>query len=112
MTARKRYPHRPGRKPTQTLTPPPNWTERADCANPNHDPDVWFPTYREDATHAAAICATCPVHTERADYATTTRQQYGVWAGKLLDPPTATKTTPHHQPTDAPTRPMKAPQRP
>ena len=58
-----------------------------DCAKL---PDVFFPediankAVRESAIEAAkAICDACPIKWQCFEYATTTGQEHGIWAGTL-----------------------------
>jgi len=47
--------------------------------------DISDPEVRTKATATAkAICKTCPLQTECAEYAVTTRQEFGVWGGILM----------------------------
>lgn len=74
------------------LTRDGSWRAQALCDpenTPGVDPSWWFqPTQGgSDEQHAAAfeakrICRECPVITECRDYATVTRQPYGIWAGE------------------------------
>ena len=45
------------------------------------DPDVFFPTTKEDSAHAISICSTCPVQIECLDYALGAGERYGIWGG-------------------------------
>ncbi len=45
------------------------------------DPDLFFPSTREDSDHAISICATCPVQIECLDYALEAGERYGIWGG-------------------------------
>lgn len=45
------------------------------------DPDLFFPTSKEGAEQALAICASCPVRPECLDYALEAGERFGVWGG-------------------------------
>lgn len=45
------------------------------------DPDVFFPTTREQEEHAISICKTCPVRMDCLDYAIEAREKFGIWGG-------------------------------
>ena len=62
------------------------WQERGLCQTA--DPDVFFHPQNERGMArlrrdraAKAICGTCPVRVECADYAIRAREPYGVWGG-------------------------------
>ncbi|MEZ0366788.1 WhiB family transcriptional regulator [Mycobacterium sp. pUA109] len=57
-----------------------DWRSRAACLG--HDPDLWFPQPSERPHEAIAICRTCPVIAECADFARRTVQLHGVWGGR------------------------------
>lgn len=69
---------------TTEVRPPGAWMAWAECRT--EDPELFFPigTLRpaeEQAERAAAVCRRCPVRGECLDYALTTRQRHGIWAG-------------------------------
>ncbi len=45
------------------------------------DPDLFFPRTREDADHALAVCASCPVRPECLEYAFEAGERFGIWGG-------------------------------
>ena len=45
------------------------------------DPDLFFPSNKEQAKAAVAICATCPVRLDCLDYALDARERFGIWGG-------------------------------
>ena len=45
------------------------------------DPDLFFPSSREETQHALSICASCPVRPECLDYALETGERFGIWGG-------------------------------
>ena len=47
----------------------------------NADPDLFFPTTRDDTKHALTICETCPVQPECLDYAFDAGERFGIWGG-------------------------------
>ncbi len=57
------------------------WRLRAACADLS--PDLFFSEIPEDVKSAQRLCSTCPVILECDQWATETRQEYGVWGGKL-----------------------------
>ena len=46
------------------------------------DPDMFFPTNKEQTQAALGICATCPVRHDCLEYALAARERFGVWGGK------------------------------
>ena len=66
-----------GPRPLSVLTPD---LPGALCASPGADPDAWFDPARE--REAVAVCASCPVRAECDEWATRTRQRWGVWGAK------------------------------
>lgn len=57
-------------------------TGRASCANPTHDPDMWWSSYSEDEQQAVTICRTaCPLRDACAQYALDSEEQHGTWGG-------------------------------
>jgi len=69
--------------PAPDLEPDPNWTDRAACADPRHNPDWWFPvgatTTIPTAVHALAICRRCPVVEHCLAHALTEGIRDGIW---------------------------------
>lgn len=57
-----------------------SWRDDAKCQD--FDPELFFPTDAFGADVARQICAMCPVRAECLEYALSTNQWYGVWAGK------------------------------
>jgi hypothetical protein len=57
-----------------------HWSILAACRD--HDPELWFPVSKGNATEAkaVAICRQCPVLTRCAQEALTTKPEFGVWA--------------------------------
>lgn len=45
------------------------------------DPDLFFPSTREEEATALALCASCPVRAECLDYAIEAGERFGVWGG-------------------------------
>ena len=45
------------------------------------DPDLFFPTTREETDQALAICASCPVRPECLAYALEAGERFGIWGG-------------------------------
>lgn len=71
--------------------PEDDWLKEAECRN--HDPELWFTDGKDDkgnrlkVAQAQSICHTCPVQVQCLQWATDTRQQYGVWGGeKRIEP--------------------------
>ena len=62
-----------------TPLPPPNFTDRARCAET--DPDQFFPEQGDNPTAAKRICAGCEVRPECLSYAMTNNLKHGVWGG-------------------------------
>ena len=58
------------------------WRQRALCAD--LPPDLFFSEALADVRDAKAVCARCPVRQECLDWATETKQEYGVWGGVLF----------------------------
>ncbi|MFD7066095.1 WhiB family transcriptional regulator [Streptomyces sp. NPDC059913] len=56
-------------------------TGRATCAQPAHDPDLWYSDRPTDQDAAARLCAGCPLRAACSDHALTTREEHGVWGG-------------------------------
>lgn len=59
-----------------------DWMINAACRE--HPPDDMFPKPKDKhgQRHALAICATCPVRAECANYAEQTGATHGIWAGQ------------------------------
>lgn len=55
------------------------WAVYAACREV--DPEIFFPSGREQESRALAICATCPVIEDCLEYAIDSRERYGVWGG-------------------------------
>lgn len=45
------------------------------------DPDLFFPTTREETEQALAVCASCPVRPECLEYALEAGERFGIWGG-------------------------------
>jgi WhiB family redox-sensing transcriptional regulator len=60
--------------------PPGEWADEAACRN--HPDKLFFPEQNESAAPAKRICATCPVLQQCFDYATASKEKYGVWGGE------------------------------
>ena len=66
------------------------WQEQAVCRD--LDPELFFhpdgergPSRRNRIATAKAICATCPVRQQCAEYALAAREPYGIWGGLSED---------------------------
>jgi len=57
-----------------------NWAERAACKG--LDPAIFYPLTDEEAGHAKAICAECPVKEPCLEHAIENREKNGVWGGE------------------------------
>ncbi|MFJ9729499.1 WhiB family transcriptional regulator [Streptomyces sp. NPDC101209] len=62
----------------------PTWLDKAACGE--YDTDLFFPVSLEgpgrlQAERAKAVCETCPVREQCANWAINTAQQHGVWGG-------------------------------
>ncbi len=55
------------------------WVVFAACRDA--DPDLFFPSTREEEAAAKAYCAVCTVAGECADYALDAREHFGIWGG-------------------------------
>ena len=63
------------------------WQHRAACRGPNHG--IFFPPSQMERRsekrmrekRAKEICASCPVLMDCRNYATTMRDQHGIWGG-------------------------------
>lgn len=63
---------------------PPEWMVDGLCQQV--DPDLWFPdTDPYQVQKAKAVCMSCPVMSECADYAITRYVPYGIWGGMTAD---------------------------
>lgn len=67
--------------PYSWLFEPEPWRDHAACKGMPRD--LFFPKHVGKSTTAAAkqVCASCPVREDCLDYATRTRQTFGVWGG-------------------------------
>ncbi len=45
------------------------------------DPDLFFPSTREETEQALAICASCPVRPECLEYSLEAGERFGIWGG-------------------------------
>ena len=45
------------------------------------DPDLFFPSSRQETEQALAICGSCPVKPECLAYATEAGERFGIWGG-------------------------------
>jgi WhiB family redox-sensing transcriptional regulator len=57
----------------------PGWQALAACAGV--DPELFFPARGEPTGTAKAICATCPVREQCAEYALARSEKFGIWGG-------------------------------
>jgi WhiB family redox-sensing transcriptional regulator len=59
------------------------------CAQPGINPDLFFPNRGANSHHVAkarAICSTCPVQTDCADYAIRQSSSlFGIWGGLTVE---------------------------
>ena len=63
------------------------WRDRAICAS-DPDPDAWFGTPTDPRwAYAVAVCTTCPVQENCAEFAIETDQRHGIWSGTDLTEP-------------------------
>lgn len=69
---------RPHAQPPPTPTEP-RWEDNAACRTA--DPEIFFPDKGGSTREAKAICATCPVATQCADYALEHDERFGIWGG-------------------------------
>lgn len=60
-----------------------NWRDHAACRD--EDPELFFPALEDDAAaataQARAICAGCPVRTQCLQFALSSPERFGTWAG-------------------------------
>lgn len=65
------------------------WVKQAACRG--MDTNMWFPEKGDNGLYAKAmaVCKTCPVRTECADYGT--YEKYGIWGGLNLKQRQATR---------------------
>ncbi|AYY11598.1 WhiB family transcriptional regulator [Actinobacteria bacterium YIM 96077] len=75
----KRAPRVAGVSGKSLLPAPPEWTERALCAQV--DPELWFVEKGESNRPAKSICQQCEVVPECLEYALENDERYGVWGG-------------------------------
>ncbi|MEP9394478.1 WhiB family transcriptional regulator [Gordonia sp. VNQ95] len=61
----------------------PDW-RRARCAAAWEDPEDWFPFPTDDFTHAAQVCAGCPIRPDCEAHGRAHRMS-GVWGGVRLE---------------------------
>lgn len=62
-----------------------DWREKARCASPDLDPDMWFSNDHHDQRNAKRICTTeCPVAPQCDLLRRTNGERYGMWAGVML----------------------------
>lgn len=61
------------------LPAPPEWTERAVCAQT--DPEEFFPEKGGSTRQAKAVCRGCEVRTQCLAYAVARGERFGVWGG-------------------------------
>jgi WhiB family redox-sensing transcriptional regulator len=55
------------------------------CANPEIDPEIFFPPQAGNANAARQVCGRCPHQQACLDWALKTRQNFGVWGGLTPD---------------------------
>ena len=58
---------------------PPDWTERALCAEV--DPEIFFPEKGGSVRAPKRICAGCEVRAQCLDYALEHEERFGIWGG-------------------------------
>lgn len=61
------------------LPRPPDWTERALCAQT--DPEAFFPEKGCSTLDAKKVCRACEVRAECLQYALEHDERFGVWGG-------------------------------
>lgn len=59
----------------------PDWDAHPGRSCANVDPEVFFPDDRGDGGRAKAICATCPVRVDCAEFAISQPNLSGIWGG-------------------------------
>ncbi|WP_313673314.1 WhiB family transcriptional regulator [Mycolicibacterium sp.] len=62
------------------------WRARAACAG--RSPNLWFPEGAGNSAatqEAVAICRSCPVRTQCAEYALAQPENFGIWGGLTQD---------------------------
>jgi WhiB family redox-sensing transcriptional regulator len=69
-------------RPAPLALRPPEWMDRALCAQ--LAPDAWFPE-GGPATSARRVCAACPVRAECLAYALGNGERFGIWGGLAYD---------------------------
>ncbi|MFT4126783.1 MAG: WhiB family transcriptional regulator [Gordonia sp. (in: high G+C Gram-positive bacteria)] len=57
---------------------------QAACAAAGQDPEDWFPFPTDDYSHAAAVCAGCPIREACGAWGRANRMS-GVWGGLRLE---------------------------
>jgi WhiB family redox-sensing transcriptional regulator len=55
------------------------WKERGACRD--EDPEMFFPTRRDQEAAPRAVCKSCPVQVECLSWALDNSESYGVWGG-------------------------------
>jgi len=78
----------------------PTWREEALCAQmAKEDPyflDLWFaPEETVSAATAASACFSCPVRTDCLEWASVTKQRFGIWGGQPAKVRLTHKQRPH-----------------
>lgn len=72
-----------------------DWRLLAACADPDVDPDWFFPAERSRVPYEArSVCGYCPVRVQCAKFAKTMGVTDGVWGGADLRPPDARLSVP------------------
>lgn len=61
------------------------WRKRAACRDMG--PQLFFPRRGVPTVFAKEICATCPVKAECDAHADSFEEEYGVWGGRIRQPP-------------------------
>ncbi len=64
-----------------TLPPPPDWRDKAACADDDVDPEIFFPTPGGDVFEPKKVCARCTVREQCLDFALANGEDEGVWGG-------------------------------
>ena len=71
------------------MSGPQGWRAQAACRpGSGHDPDLWYPDPKDDATRVQAqrICAACPVKIDCFTEANTRGEPWGIWGGHDVNP--------------------------
>lgn len=65
-----------------------DWFLKANCRDPDVDPDIFFPDYEKfknikeyTVARAKAICAECAVREQCLNYALANHEKFGIWGG-------------------------------